>query len=505
MKLLMILIIVFSLLIPHCSFTQNSEKARISEIEQEISKAVDKGDYEKAASLKKEKETLEAIIVALENGDYEKAANLKEGLETGSSGNNVATTKSRLNEVEDEISKAVDAGDYEKAAELKKEKELLEELIVAQENGDSAKIDELQSKLLNGTASPSGSNKEVSPEFVNQVYIWDKNSNELESLEKQKGTIETSTSASPFHAKSTSFYKVDGEYSSIRKNNDNSFVIKVMNGQDPRDLVELILFKPGKDGKDRYMPYYESSGYAYGGSSGEVKDIKIPISIKKVKDQIYEIIPDETLKNGEYGYKVIDKFYCFGVGPKGAQSKDQGNATPVREEEPRKTEPNRNKLTKNGYFIDALLGFGSSSSTGLSFVPGFKMGTKFLKNNKGGSYIRGFQLVYARVQVAFNGFGFNWANISPFGIGYTSIKTFNEDVGLEINANVMLNINPVSEPNSTSSIPYGGVLFNPEVKFRYKALAVGIDIGLTAGGDTVGEGNGLGTTGTFSASIGCKF
>lgn len=499
-----ILWLIILLSIPFFNIAQKLEKARIAEIENEIPKAVDKGDYEKAASLKKEKETLEEIVEALEDGNYERAASLKKELSNGSSDGGVSGTRSRLAEVKDDISTAVDEGDYEQAAELKKEQELLEELLEAQENGDSAKINELQSKLSNGKASSSNSNKEVSPEFVNQVYMWDKSNNSLKSLEKQKGTIETSTSAAPFYAKSTSFYKVDGEYSSVRKDNDNSFVIKVMSGQDPRDLVELIIFKPGKDGKDRYMPYYESSGHAYGGSSGEVKDIKIPISIKKVKDQVYEIIPDETLKNGEYGYKVIDKFYCFGVGPKGTQSKDRGDVAPVREEEPRKTEPNRNKLTKNGYFIDALLGFGSSSSTGLSFVPGIKMGTKFMKN-KGGSYIRGFQLVYARAQVAFNGFGFNWANISPFGVGYTSIIIFSEDVGLEINANVMLNINPVLKPNSTSSIPYGGFLFNPEVKFRYKALAVGIDIGLTAGGDTVGEGNGLGTTGTFAASIGCKF
>lgn len=498
MKLLMKLLIVFSLLIPHFSQSQKSEKARISEIEQEIPKTVDKGDYEKAASLKNEKQTLEAIVVALENGDYEKAASLKEGLANGSSGNNVATTKSRLNEVEDEISKAVDAGDYDKAAELKKEKELLEELIVAQENDDSAKIDELQRKLSNGTSNSSSSNKEISPEFVNQVYLWNKTNNELKSMEKQKGTLETSTSAAPFYAKSTSFYKMNGEYSDIRKGNDDSFVIKVMSGQDPRDLVELVIFKPGKDGKDRYMPYYESSGHAYGGSSGEVKDIKIEISIKKVKDQIYEIIPEESLKDGEYGFKVIDKFYCFGVGPKGVQSKDQGDVQP---KETPKVEPNRNKLTKNGYFIDFLFGVGSTSEFfGATLVPGIRMGNRFYGKNDG-MFKMGFSLNYARIQVGMNpGSNYFFLSASPVGIGFASVTQFSEDVGIEANLDGMINIYTSNAVNAGMM----GVCVGPSIKFRYKALAVGVDYAFSNGFDP-GETEGTRSTSIFSLALGVKF
>lgn len=494
-----ILWLVILLSFPLLSLAQKSEKARIAEIEQEIPKAVDKGDYERAASLKNEKETLEEIVIALENGDYEKAASLKEGLENGSSGSSVASTKSRLSEVEEEISKAVDDGDYDKAAKLKKEKELLEELIVAQENGDNEKVDELQAKLSDGGSASGASNMEVSPEFVNQVYMWNKSNNELERLEKQKGTLETSTSAAPFYAKSTSFYKVDGEYSSVRKDNDHSFVIKVMGGQDPRDLVELVIFKPGKDGKDRYMPYFEASGHAYGGSSGEVKDVKVSISIKKVKDQVYEIIPDESLKNGEYGYKVIDKFYCFGVGPKGAENKDQGDVTPPAPVE--KRENYRNKLTKNGYFIDFMLGFGSTSELfGSAFVPGFRMGNKFY-SKKDSKFKPGFSLNYARIQVGLSpGVDYYYLSLSPVGVGFASITQFSEDAGLEVNFDGMINIFTSNDLDAGMI----GVLIGPNAKFRYKALAVGIDLGFGFGADPGGI-EAPRSTSTFALTVGAKF
>lgn len=472
----LISVLFIFLLVPQFCQSQKSEKTRIAEIEQEIPKAVDKGDYEKAALLKKEKETLQKIVKALENGDYQKAASLKEDLESGSSDSGVATTKSRLSEVEDEISKAVDEGDYGKAAELKKEKELLEELITAQKNGDNAKIEELKSKLSKSVSRSSISSKEISPEFVNQVYLWNRSNNELESLEKQNGTIETSTSASPFHAKSTSFYKVDGLYSSVRIENNSSYVIKVAGGQDPRDLVELVIFKPGSDNKDRYMPYYESSGYAYGASSGEVKDIKVPISIKKVKDGVYEVIPDETLKDGEYGFKVVDKFYCFGVGPKGAQSKDRGDATPGPPKE--KREVNDNKMSKNGYFIDFMLGAGSTTELlGVAFVPGFRMGNRFYSKNNS-MFKPGFSLNYARVQVGLSpGSSYYFASINPVGVGFASITQFTDEFGMEVNFDAMVNI---FVSNSSQEASAGG-LISPNVKFRYNSLAVGIDLAFAPG------------------------
>lgn len=497
-----IIILLIVLIVPQYGQSQKSEKTRIAEIEKEIPKAVDKGDYEKAASLKKEKETLEEIVTALERGDYEKAANLKEGLENGSEVDGLVGTKSRLTNVNDEISKAVDDGNYEKAAELKKEKELLEELIVAQEKGDRDKIEELQSKLSNGNSSSNDSNLEVSPEFVNQVYIWDQSTNNLKSMEKQKGTLETSTSAAPFYAKSTSFYKVDGEYSSIRKDSEHSFVIKVMGGQDPRDLIELVIFEPGKDGEDRYMPYFESSGHAYGGSSGEVKDIKIPVSIKKVSDQVYEIIPDEKLENGEYGFKVIDKFYCFGIGPKGTQSKDQGNTNPP---EDKTSDGKRNKLTKNGYFLDLMpFSIGSTSDlSGMVIGGGIKMGNKFYSKREG-KFKPGFALNYARIQLGLstvdNEFGYNenFFSLSLVGVGFASVIQFKEHTGLEANLDAMVNFIFFGPSDSF------GVIFIPNVKYRYKAFSMGVDLGISTGvldEDAIG----VRTAAIFSLTAGVKF
>jgi hypothetical protein len=493
----LVTLIVF---IPFLNYSQKSEKARISQIEEEISVAVDEGDYEKAASLKNEKETLEEIVVALEEGDYEQAATLKKELENGYSDNGLADTKSKLAEVDVKISEAVEAGEYQKAAELKKEKELLEELIVAQENDDSDKIEEIQNQLANGTTISNTTSKDISPEFNNQVYMWNKSSNKLKSLEKQKGTIETSTSASPFHAKSTSFYKVDGLYSSVRIENNKSYVIKVVSGQDPRDLVELVIFKPGNDNKDRYMPYYESSGHAYGASSGEVKDVKIPISIKKVKDGVYEIITDETLKDGEYGFKVIDKFYCFGVGPKGAASKDQGEASPPTPPED-KGEIKSTKLTKNGYFIDFMLGVGSNTELiGVAIVPGFRMGNRFYSKNNS-MFKPGFSLNYARVQIGLSpGANHYYASINPVGVGFATITQFSDKAGLEVNIDAMVNIFIYNGAGEASA----GALISPNVKFRYNSLAIGIDFAITPGAYP-DAANTFRSTSTFAFTAGFKF
>lgn len=77
--------IIFSLLIIFCVNSlhvtaQNANQKRIEELQIEIKNAADAGNFEKAAELKKEKETRLAIEEALKNQDFETADKLKSSL-----------------------------------------------------------------------------------------------------------------------------------------------------------------------------------------------------------------------------------------------------------------------------------------------------------------------------------------------------------------------------------------------------------------------------------------
>ena len=62
-------------------YSQETNKELLKKAEMELSTALEKEDYEKAAQLKKEIETRKEIEKAVENGDYELAARLKNNLE----------------------------------------------------------------------------------------------------------------------------------------------------------------------------------------------------------------------------------------------------------------------------------------------------------------------------------------------------------------------------------------------------------------------------------------
>ena len=71
-------------------------------------------------------------------------------------------------------------------------------------------------------------------------------------------------------------------------------------------------FEHDKNGNDRWMPYYQSSSAFYSAQSKNVTN-GVTISFKKVKEEVYEIIPSRDLDKGEYAFWYIDKFYCFSV------------------------------------------------------------------------------------------------------------------------------------------------------------------------------------------------
>lgn len=155
------------LMFPLLTFSQQIEKERIQEINKEIAIAVGAQDYEQAAALKKEKELLEQIIEAINNGDYERAARLKNEIAKHPKVQ-IANTRKRLVEIDNDIKTAVDQGDYELAAELKKQKKDLEQMIEVLENRGSPNNNESLSRQAALENNSSAQNTEQVPILTSQ-------------------------------------------------------------------------------------------------------------------------------------------------------------------------------------------------------------------------------------------------------------------------------------------------------------------------------------------------
>lgn len=110
-----VLLIILSTLFITVAFSQQLEKQRVKEIDGEITKAVDAGNYEKAGLLKKEKELTKKLIVALEAGDMGQAKSIKYEISQLDGEYDEKTVLER------ELDKAIAAEDFDKAAEIKKQ------------------------------------------------------------------------------------------------------------------------------------------------------------------------------------------------------------------------------------------------------------------------------------------------------------------------------------------------------------------------------------------------
>jgi len=67
--------------------------------------------------------------------------------------------------------------------------------------------------------------------------------------------------------------------------------------------------------------------------------------------------------------------------------------------------------------------------------------------------------------------------LAPANIGFINAFSFGGKVGMEINLNFGLNL--IAHVSGSSLV--AGYLLNPNIKFRYKSFAVGLDITIMAG------------------------
>ena len=151
------------------------------------------------------------------------------------------------------------------------------------------------------------------PEFANRPYYL--KDGQLVSLEKTNATIDISgmgskVSLSAFHPKAE-----------VRFTRDNipQLYIKIEGSGDPSDKVDVGI---ATIKKDRRRFTQESTGGF--GAAKDISATKARVSLKKIRDGLYQIIFDTPLASGEYAFMpALDlgsmmsggklNLYCFGV------------------------------------------------------------------------------------------------------------------------------------------------------------------------------------------------
>lgn len=178
--------------------------------------------------------------------------------------------------------------------------------------------------------------------------------------------------------------------------------------------------------------------------------------------------------------------------------KRETTATVTEEKtESRPTKEPKDKIHGNGFFIEGMIGrnsiyqknnyinyyydeFGNyieePSPSRQNYVSlSVRLGNKwyFGSNEK---WRPGIQVTYFKLGLYLNPNATNPGrnSISLGNVGFANAFKFNEKIGMEVNANVGFTAMNVLPPFFNNS-PVAGLNYGLEVKFRYKALAVGLD------------------------------
>lgn len=293
---------IIFILFTHLAFAQGSvNQTRIKAIDLEIQAALKKEDYAKAADLKREKELREEMQKALITEDYAKAAQIKAQIEGGDS--STSNNSTEINRLEKEMQIAVNKEDYKRAGEIKRQIEILQ---------SGGTINTTTSNTNTSFNSTNNDNGAPTLEFINQVYIWNKDGS-VSPLEKADGKLITS-GGGYMVSSATSSYTLPGVASNVRVNQSNTrFVVKVFKGIDPSENIKFLKFDiRGRRSPSRFADQFKSTSAMYHSETGAVTDQYIEISFKQITDEIYEVIVP-NLAPAEYGFVYINKFFAFGI------------------------------------------------------------------------------------------------------------------------------------------------------------------------------------------------
>jgi hypothetical protein len=178
-----------------------------------------------------------------------------------------------------------------------------------------SKLITLISTLLFISSSFSQSKNVSAPATLNDIYYYNKSSASLLVIEKGKADFVTRTKGFGFGGAATNF-ELNGDKSAFRiiMSDSVSFVVSLASGAgDPSTLFSLFKAEVKKD--KRISNYVNTKVYYGKNGSG---DAIISFTVKKIGDQIFEIIPSVKLDKGEYVF--INKGTLANYGGRGAES-----------------------------------------------------------------------------------------------------------------------------------------------------------------------------------------
>lgn len=171
------------------------------------------------------------------------------------------------------------------------------------------------------------------PEFLNEVYFFKKDSNQLMRLEKNNATMETKMKLGGF-AGAEAGYFIDEEKSTARFSSGSShyFVYYLSGagssdsgarkhagypsgmgdmGMNPLDNLRLQRFTTSKNKRKLLISSMKGTG----------NQKQYSFSIKKIREGYYELVPDKPLAKGEYAFVAPSMMsadgavtlFCFGI------------------------------------------------------------------------------------------------------------------------------------------------------------------------------------------------
>jgi len=136
------------------------------------------------------------------------------------------------------------------------------------------------------------------PEFMNQVYQYDKINKKLVELERTNAEMKSKIK---IMGGGSVVYSLDGSKSEARINSEkinsenSSFMIAFAAGtmmSDPTMTLKLYRLDSKKGKREAPVGHYGSTG----------KDEQVDLKFKKIRDGVYEVVVSGRLDKGEYGF-----------------------------------------------------------------------------------------------------------------------------------------------------------------------------------------------------------
>jgi hypothetical protein len=147
------------------------------------------------------------------------------------------------------------------------------------------------------------------PEFINQVYHYNKQEKKLSPLEKTESEMKSKVKVMGVGGMKQ-LYTIDGSRSDIRLSADDVYFVISMGGgmmMDPSSMINLHKFESKKKSREATI-----ADVGYMGGNKQKDDGSISLNFKKLRDGVFAIIPSKKLEKGEYAF--INKMDMSGGG-----------------------------------------------------------------------------------------------------------------------------------------------------------------------------------------------